>query len=169
MFSNLTRGSQLHILHKSATPYIEIGTVESTNSTPMMVYYPNMPQLPMELSVRVGEKITTYQQIPAGADSAEVTERTTGEQVIIACTKDAVNTELQAMKRESIDTINSVPYHQQRVKAIDTLIGQLNPEIVEKQQQAQEIIELKAQVTEMQALINELKGERASSPKRKEN
>lgn len=168
MFSTLRQGSQLHILHKTATPYVEIGTIESVSNLPMIGYYPNMPTFPMDISVRVGEKVTTYQQIPANAESAEVTERTTGEQVFITCTKDVLNTEIQSMKQKSIDAINSVEYHKQRIKACDMLIGQLNPEVVEKQQQAQEISELKALVASMKQQMELLQGERTSSNKRKD-
>ena len=157
MFSNLRMGSQLHVLHKTGTPYIEIGTIETTPSMPMLGYYPNMPSIPIDIQVRVGEKVTTYQQIPANAESADVVDKASGEHVCIFCTKDALNNELQAMKQKSIETINSVEYHKQRIKAIDMLVGQLNPEIAEKQQMGQEIGELKQQLQKMQQLIEDLK------------
>lgn len=163
MFSNLRMGSQLHILHKNATPYVEIGTIETTPAMPMLGYYPNMPSVPMDIQVKVGDKVTTYQQLPANADSAEVVDRATGEQVFICCTKDALNAELQAMKQKSIETINSVEYHKQRVKAIDVLVGQINPEIAEKQAQAQEISDLRKQLQDMQQLLADM---RASSTKK---
>lgn len=168
MFSTLRQGSQLHILHKSATPYVELGTIETVSNLPMYGYYPNLPAFPMDISVRVGEKVTTYQQLPSNAESAETTERTTGEQVFIACSKEVLNTELQSMRQKSYDTINSVPYHEQRIKVLDTLISQLNPEIAEKQQQAQEINDLRAQIASMHELISQLQGEKTSSTKRKE-
>lgn len=165
MFSNLRQGNQLHILHKTSNPYVEIGTIESTTSTPMLGYYPNMPSIPMDITVRVGERVTTYQQLPSASETAEVTERSTGEQVFISCSKDALNSELQIIRQKSIDIINSVEYHKQRIKSIDLLIGQLNPEIVEKQQQAQEISDLKAQLASMRELVEEM---RASSLKKEE-
>lgn len=165
MFSNLKQGAQLHILHKSANPYVEIGTIESTTNVPIMGYYPNMPSIPIDITVRVGDKVTTYQQLPAGAESAEVIERSTGEQVFVACAKDAINSELNTMRQKSVETINSVEYHKQRIKSIDTLIGQLNPEILEKQQQAQEICDLRAQLADMRKLVEEM---RASSSTKEE-
>ena len=171
MFSNLRQGSQLHILHKSANPYVELGTIETVSNLPMYGYYPNLPAFPMDISVRVGEKVTTYQQLPSNAESAETTERTTGEQVFIACSKEVLNTELQSMRQKSCDTINSVPYHEQRIKSIDTLISQLNPEQAEKAQREKEMIEMRAQMQQMAETItqltNQLKGEGASSSKEK--
>lgn len=166
MFSTLRHGNQVHILHKSSTPFVEFGTVETTPALPMIGYYPNMPSVPIDISVRIGEKVVTYQQLPANLDSAEVTDKATGEQVFISCTREAINNELQTMRQESVNSINSVPYHKQRINAIDTLVGQLNPEIAEKQQQAQEINELRAQLADMKKLVDELK---ASSSNGKEN
>lgn len=166
MFSNLRQGSQIHILHDGATPYVEIGFVETASNMSLMGYYPNVPSLPIDISVKVGEKVTTYQQLPPNAECARVTERNTSEQVLIACSKEAVNNELQTMKQKSIETINSVPYHEQKIKAIDVLIGQLNPEIREKQAQAQEINDLKSQLASMNEMIVQLTsqlGEKASS------
>lgn len=163
MFSTLRQGAQLHILHKTATPYVEVGTIETAPIMPIIGYYPSMPSFPIDISVRVGEKTTTYQQIPGGAESAEVVDKSTGEQVFISCTRDALNNELQIMRQKSIEAINSVEYHKQRVKAIDTLVGQLNPEIAEKQAQAQEICDLKAQLSDMKRLVEEM---RASSSKK---
>lgn len=155
----------MHILHKTGTPYVEIGTIESITNIPMM-YYPNMTAFPIDVSVRVGDKVITYQQIPANMDFAEVTDKSTGDQVFISCSKDSLNAELQSMRQKSIDAINSVEYHKQRIKSIDSLVGRLNPEIAEKQQQAQEISDLKNQLASMQQLIEEM---RASSSKEKED
>lgn len=165
MFSALRQGANLHILHKSATPYVEVGTIETVPNMPIYGYYPNMPSLPIDISVRVGDKVTTYQQLPANAESAEVIDRATGEKVYIACTKDAINSELNSMRKESVDSINSVPYHEQRIKAIDALICQLNPEIAEKAAQAQEISDLRKQLQDTQQLVEELK----TSLSKKEN
>lgn len=163
MFSNLRQGSQLHILHKTSTPYIELGTIEFAPNNPMLGYYPN--PLPIDITVRVGEKVATYQQIPSNAECAEVTEKTTGEKVFISSSKDALNTEIHSMMQKSIEAVNSVEYHKQRIKTCETLLAQLNPEIVEKQQQAQEINELKALVTSMREQIALLQGEKTSKKK----
>lgn len=156
MFYNLRTGQQLHILHKTVTPYIEIGTVESINNMTNMGYFPGMPSLPMDISVRIGERTTTYQQLPSNADCAEVTERNSGEKVFISDNKDALNAEIQSMRQKSIDTLNSVDYHRNRIETCNKLLNQLNPEQAEKAAQQAEINNLKEQMGSMTKSMEQL-------------
>lgn len=171
MFSNLRQGSQLYVLHKCAsTPYIEMGSVDSTSN--MMGYYPIMPNMPVNISVRIGEKTTPYQNLPANAEVADVTNNTTGETVTVVCSKEALNAEMHNDRQKSIDAINSVDYHKQRVAAYDALINQMNPEVAEKQQRDQEMADMRSQMQQMAQTIaqltNQLKGEGTSSKKKGE-
>lgn len=157
MFANLKQGSQLYILHPNvAVPFVEVGIVETTSNAMPMVYYPNLPTYPIDMTIKVGEKSIPLQRLPTNAESATVTARD-GESVIIACTKDAINNEVELMKQKSIEIVNSVEYHRQRIVACDNLVKQLNPEVAEKEAQAKEISELKDQLSEMSKLLNELR------------
>ena len=149
MFSNLRQGNKLYILHKTATPYIEVGQVESVSAFNMIGYYAGLPSVPVDVSVRVGEKVTPYQQLPATADTAEVVEKTTGERVTLICSREAASAEVNAMRQASIDAINSVDYHKQRVISCDAMIGQLNPEQAAQAAQQAELNQLKAQMAEL--------------------
>lgn len=178
MFANLRQGSQLYVFHKCAsTPYIESGSVETTSNV-MMGYYPSMP-VPINISVKVGDKTAPYQNLPPNAEVADVTNNTTGETITIACTKEALNAEIQSARQKSIESINSVPYHQQRIKALDALYQQFNPEQAEKAQREQELRTMREDMVAMrkqmeeQAEINkmllaQLKGEGTSSSNPKE-
>ncbi|MCM1079678.1 MAG: hypothetical protein NC344_10255 [Bacteroidales bacterium] len=171
MFSNLRQGSQIYILHKCAsTPFVEQGSVEGT-SNPMTGYYPTLPNMPVNISIRTGEKVTPYQNLPPNAEIAEVANNNTGEKVMIVCTKEALNTEVHSMRQASVDAINSVEWHKQRISACDTLLQQINPEEMLKAQQQQEISDLKAQVMQMSQMMSQLtsqlKENGASSSKKK--
>lgn len=150
MFTNLRQGSSIYILHKSTTPFVDVGTVETVNNMPMLGYYPNMPAMPVDITVRVGEKVTTYQKLPANAEAVDVMEQTSGETVTIACSKDAISAEVQHLRQKSIETINSVDYHKQRITVCDTLLKQLNPEQAEKEAQQAELHSMKEQMLAMQ-------------------
>lgn len=157
MFANLKQGSQMYILHPNvAVPFVEVGTVETISNAIPMVYYPNLPTYPMDMTVKVGDKSIPLQRLPTNAESATVTA-SDGESIIIACSKDAINNEVEMMKQKSIEVVNSVEYHKQRIVACDNLIKQLNPEVAEKEAQAKEINDLKAQLSEMNKLLNELR------------
>lgn len=178
MFSNLRQGSQIYVFHKCAsTPFIEMGSVEMQN--PFGSIYPTMPTMPINFSIRIGDKVIPAPNLPPNAEVADVTNSQTGETITLACSKDAINAELQTEKQKSIDSINSVDYHRQRIVTLDAIHAQLNPEVAEKAQQAQEISNLKAQMSNMannmeelmkanRELMEQLKGERASSTKKKE-
>lgn len=167
MISNLRQGSQLYLIHKSAsTPFVEMGSVESTNN--MAGYFPTMPTMPVTLSVRCGEKVTTYQNLPPNAEVADVTNPTTGETITIACTKEAANAEANNEKQKSIDAINSVEYHKQRIVAWDGIITQLNPEQAEKAQQQKEMNDLRGQVSDLTALVRQLTAQLKGSDRSEE-
>ena len=158
MFSNLRAGCQLYMFHVSAvSPYVEVGSVESvTNNNPMAGFYPNLPLYPIDVTVRIGDKSVNYQKLPANAESATVTETTSGETVVIATNRDVVNTEIQAQRQKSLDILNSVDYHQKRIAALDELVRQVNPEVAEKAKQQQEISELRSQLSTMRDMIGQL-------------
>lgn len=157
MFANLKQGSQIYILHPNvAIPFVEVGIVETISNAIPMVYYPNLPTYPMDMTVKVGEKSIPLQRLPTNAESATVTAKD-GESIVIACTKDAVNNEVEMMKQKSVEIVNSVEFHKNRIVACDNLVKQLNPEVAEKEAQAKEINDLKAQLGEMAKLINELR------------
>ncbi len=169
-FQNLRQGSQVFILHKGLNPFYEVGTVESIPAMQTMSYYPSLPMLPMDLSVRVGEKVIPYQHIPPTAESAKVTSQLSGEEVCVACSKEAVSAEVEMLISQSVDAINSVEAHKQRIETCKNLLNQLNPEKLKEAQQAQEIESLKGQLADMKNMVERLLKERnlsTSQPKEK--
>lgn len=155
-FQNLRQGSQVFILHKGLNPFYEVGTVENVPTLQTMSYYQNLPMLPLDISVRVGEKVIPYQHIPPTAESAKVTSQLSGEEVCVACSKEAVSAEVEMLIRQSVDTINSVEAHKQRIETCKNLLNQLNPEKLKDAQQTQEIEALKGQLADMKDMVEKL-------------
>ena len=166
-FQNLRQGSQVFILHKGLSPFYEVGTVENIPTLQTMNYYPNMPILPLDITVRVGEKVIPYQHIPPTAESAKVTSQISGEEVCVACSKEAISAELELLISQSVDTINSVDAHKQRIETCKSLLSQLNPEKVKEAKQAQEIDALKDQLAGMKEMVEQLLKERNVSSNQK--
>lgn len=157
------------MLHKSAaTPFIEMGSVEVQNQ--FGSYYQPMG-LPINLSIRIGDKVTPCPNLPPNAEIADVTNNTTGETITLACTKDVLNAEIQSMRQKSVDAIsvNTIEYHKHRISACDNILNQLNPEVAEKAAQAQEMANMRAQMSQMAQTIEQLTaklgGEGTSSDK----
>lgn len=159
-FQSLRQGSQIYILHKGLNPFYEVGTVESIPSLQTMSYYQNLPMMPLDLSVRVGEKVIPYQHIPPTAESAKVTSQLSGEEVCVACSKEAISAEVEMLIHQSVDAINSVDAHKQRIETCKNLLNQLNPEKLKEAQQAQEIESLKGQLADMKEMMEKLLSEK---------
>lgn len=157
MFSNLRTNSQLYILHRDVTPYVEIGQVVSV-SQPRPRYQATNYIAPQEQVVDVvvgvnGNNIT-LQNLPANLDVAD--QGTINGSLFISTTRDAMNTEINSMRQKSLDIINSIEHHKKVIQDCELLLQRLNPEFAEQKQQKQEIDMLKTQVSEMMNGMKEL-------------
>lgn len=157
MFSNLRTNSQLYILHRDATPYVEIGQVVSV-SQPRPRYQTNNYIAPQEqvvdLVVGINGNNITLQSLPANLDVAD--QGTINGSLFISTTRDAMNTEINSMRQKSLDIINSVEHHKKVIQDCELLLQRLNPEFAEQKQQKQEIDMLKSQMSEMMAGMKDL-------------
>lgn len=157
MFSNLRTNSQIYILHRDATPYVEIGQVVSV-SQPQPRYQVNNFMAPQELVVDIVVNINgnnvTLQKLPANLDIAD--QGTAEAGVVITTSREAMNSEVDSLRQKSISILNSIDYHKKRVQDCELLLQRLNPEFAEQKQQKQEIDMLKSQMSEMMNGMKEL-------------
>lgn len=157
MFSNLRINSQLYILHRDTTPYIEIGQVISV-SQPRPKFqtgnYITPQEQVVDIVVNINGNNITLQSLPANLDIAD--QGTINGSLFISTSRDAMNTEINSMRQKSLDIINSVENHKKTVQDCELLLQRLNPEFAEQKQQKQEIDMLKTQVSEMMNGMKEL-------------
>ena len=159
MFQNLRANQQLYILHKEASPYIDYGSVVNVSAPhpkyPMATAIGQMPQMEMvvDVAVNINGQTTNFQNLPAGTDIADFGAN---GNIVISCSRDAMNNEVAVMKQKSIEILNSVDFHQGVITACDKMLNLLNPEYAAKQQQDKEISDLKSQLTEMGKNVNNL-------------
>lgn len=157
MFSNLRPNSQIYILHKDSTPYVEVGQVVSVSPTQPR-YQPANFMAPQELVVDVVVNINgnsiTLQKLPANLDVAD--QGTTSGALFISTSRDAMNSEINSLRQKSLDIVNSIDYHKKIVQDCEVLLQRLNPEFAEQRQQKQEIDMLKSQMSEMMSGMKEL-------------
>lgn len=150
---------------------MEIGTVVSVTSP--VPKFGQMPQfgtpqaMTVDLTVKVGDKTGPFPKVDAHAEVVEYENNGAKTQYVLSTSKEAMNAEIQALDRRADEVISSVPYWQQVKGACGEMFRRLNPEYAEKQQQAQEIADLKAQVAELIALMKgrEAREERPSKSK----
>lgn len=156
MFSNLRTNSQVYILHKEASPYVEVGTVVSV-SQPVPKFpvnnFMNQQELVVDVTVKINDNTVTLQKLPANLDIAD---QGINGNMVITTSREAMNAEVDALRQKSLSILNSVEYHQKVVQDCEILLQRLNPEFAEQKQQKQEIDNLKAQMSEMMLGMKEL-------------
>lgn len=157
MFQSLRPHNQFFILHKEDRPYLEIGKV--IDVTPPIARYP-VPQTfgkPQELMVDVIVDVNgytnTFQKLPANQDISDFGTR---GNIIVATSRDAMNSEVATLRQKRIDTINNIDKYKEEVDGYDVVLQQLNPEYAEKQRQQLEIDSLKDQMASMSQSITDL-------------
>ena len=132
MFSNLRTNSQIYILHRDTTPYIEIGQVVSV-SQPKPRFQTNNYLTPQEqvvdIVVGINGNNITLQSLPANMDVAD--QGTINGSLFISTSRDAMNSEINSMRQKSLDIINSIDHHKKIIQDCEVLLQRLNPEFAE--------------------------------------
>lgn len=156
MFSNLRTNSQVYILHKETSPYVDVGTVISV-SQPVpkfpMNNFMNQQELVVDVTVKINDSTVTLQKLPANLDIAD---QGINGNMVITTSREAMNLEVDALRQKSLGILNSVDYHKKVIQDCEVLLQRLNPEFAEQKQQKQEIDTLKAQMSEMMLGMREL-------------
>lgn len=159
MFQNLRVNSQLYILHKDANPFIEQGAVVSVSmpkpkypTTPQFGQYPQM-EMVVDVAVNIGGQNTNLQGLPAGAEIADFGPN---GNIVVSCSRDAMNNEISTLRQKSVDIVNSRDYNLNIIAACDKMLSALNPEFADKQQREQEIAAMKEQLASMTQNMNNL-------------
>ena len=156
MLSNLRTNSQVYILHKEASPYVDVGTVINV-SQPVpkfpMNNFMNQQELVVDVTVKINDSTVTLQKLPANLDIAD---QGINGNMVITTSREAMNSEVDALRQKSLGILNSVDYHKKVVQDCEVLLQRLNPEFAEQKQQKQEIDTLKAQMSEMMLGMREL-------------
>ena len=150
-FQNLRNNHQIYILRKDVTPVLEIGKI--TNVSVPVPKYGNTSMyndLVLDITADVDGKSTNFQKLPANSEIADF-----GNSLVVATSKDAMNSEVMSMKQRSLDIINSVEQHRSIIQGCDEILQTLNPEIAEKQRQEQENKALREEINSLKEMFSE--------------
>lgn len=110
-------------------------------------------EMVVDVVVNIGGQNTNLQGLPAGADIADFGQN---GNIVVSCSRDAMNGELSTLRQKSVDILNSVEYHKGMIESCDKMLNALNPEFAAKQQQEQEIDMMKQQIATMTQNMNTL-------------
>ena len=150
-FQNLRNNHQIYILHKDVIPTLEIGKI--TNISLPVPKYGNTSMyndLVLDITADIEGRPTNFQKIPANSEIADF-----GNSIVIAVSKEAMNSEVTSMKQKSLDILNSIEQHQSIIKGCDEILQVLNPEIAEKQRQEQENKALREEINSLKEMFSE--------------
>ena len=103
-FQNLRNNHQIYILHKDTTPTLEIGKI--TNVSVPIPKYGNTSMyndLILDITADVDGRSTNFQKLPANSEIADF-----GNNIVVAVSKEAMNSEVMSMKQRSMDILNSI-------------------------------------------------------------
>lgn len=151
-FQNLRNGNQLFILHKDPIPTLELGKINNV-SLPIPKYGNNgiyNQEMVVDISADINGTSTNFQKLPAMGDIADF-----GNNMVVSCNKDAMNSEVVSMKQKSQDIINSIEQHQNIINGCDEILKILNPEIIEKQKQEEENKALREEINSLKVMFKE--------------
>lgn len=150
-FQNLRNNHQIYILHKDATPTLEIGKVTYV-SVPVPKYGNTSMynDLILDITAEIDGKSTNFQKLPANNEIADF-----GNNIVVAVSKNAMNNEVMSMKQRSMDILNSIEQHQSIIQGCDEILQLLNPEIAEKQRQEQENKALREEINSLKEMFSE--------------
>ena len=130
---------------------MEIGKVTQI-SVPVPKYGTNSMynDLVLDLTAEVDGKATNFQKLPATSEIADF-----GNNIVVATSKAAMNSEVASLKQRSLDILNSVEQHQSIINGCDEILQILNPEIAEKQRQEQENKALREEINSLKEMFSE--------------
>lgn len=156
MFSNLSQNSILYVLDINGTPKVLSGPVERV-TLPRPKYNSFNPSMEMVVDIiaTVNGERREFKGVPNGtiADFGN-------DSFVLAESKDALNSYINAMLQNSRSVINSVEKHQQLVNNYEEALQELNPSLKADKEKDRAIQTLQDQVFELkQMLINMTKGE----------
>lgn len=153
-FQNLRANNQVYVLEKQGKPVFERATVVSvTAPTPKYGQTPQFGQLPemvVDIVVKIGDRQETYQKLSANADTADSGVK------FITTSRDAMNAEVMSLRQSSENVLSSVEMHQSVIAECDTIMRELNPEYAERAERDKEIKDLREQMTVMTRSLSDL-------------
>ena len=150
-FQNLRNNHQIYILHKDVIPTLEIGKI--TNVSVPVPKYGNTSMyndLVLDITADIDGKPTNFQKLPANSEIADF-----GNSLVVAVSKEAMNSEVVSMKQRSLDILSSIEQHQSIIQGCDEILQILNPEIAEKQRQEQENKALREEINSLKEMFSE--------------
>lgn len=157
MFSALRQGSLIYILKKGEYPTLQIGTVQSVSDPQpkmgTMPVYGQMQPTTVNITVKVGDSTMTFEKLDSGASLANYAN----ENTLVSTNRETMNAEVDAMFRQSQQILDSMPYHENVLKSLDSVRRELNPQFAKEKAQEEKIAGLETKVSGMENTLEDIR------------
>ena len=158
MFSSLRQGSPFYVLEKTDEPKLKIGSVASV-SQPVPKYsntfIPNQQfgEMVVDVVVKVGEEELKFEKLPSNLSIANFG----ANGVVVSESKEAMNSEVEGMLRNSKQIVESVPYHEKVIASCDIMLRELNPQFAKEKEQEEKIGLLEQKMSGMEVTLSDIR------------
>lgn len=161
MFSGLRQNSIFYVLEKKNVQdegekiCLKIGQVVSV-SNPQPKYpttYQFNPQgmdMTVNVSVKFPNEQIEFKELPANGQIANF------ENLVVSESREAIDSEVDALFRTSKDVVDSEPYHKQVMKDCNKIRSILNPQIAKDKQQEEDIKALKNEMSGVKGTLSDI-------------
>ena len=158
MFNALRQGSPFYILEKVDEPKLKIGGVVSVSQpTPKYnnTFIPNQQftEMVVDVVVKVGDEELKFEKLPSNLSIANFGQ----SGVVVSESKEAMNTEVEGMLRNSKQVIESIPYHEKVVASCDVMLRELNPSFKKEKEQEEKIGLLEQKMNGMEGTLTDIR------------
>ena len=154
MFSDLKKGFQVHTLDTNEVPKYAIGKVVAVSEPrympPSPGNYAPMQGRVVDLTVEVDGETKTY-TVPESQNVAKAMGITLSTGI------EAVMNELNAIKRNSQEILDSVGFNKKKIEVCDQIMEDINPAFKQTREQDKKIAGIESQVRELTGSFDELK------------
>lgn len=142
MFSTLTRESNIYMLEKGDNPRLRTAQVTGVNKT-QLPYAPGITyDQTVDVSVTADGESITFEKLPANADIASSGK----DGIIVACTPEAMTSEVMALVNLSRRALESVHMHELFLERSDDMLKTLNPRYAEERRREEKIASLENKI-----------------------
>lgn len=158
MLGSLKQDSIIYILDKTSIPKLTIGKVKSVSSpTPK---YPSKNPINylngVEMVVDI-EAYTDTESFNLTGLSANSTVDNNGKGIIVSESRDAINSEVEALLDNSRNIVDSIDFHKEVIASCEAMLPMLNPQVAKEKQQEEKINNLEGKICGIENTLVDMK------------
>lgn len=154
MFKDLKKGYQVHTLDTTNTPEYALGNVINVSEPRFQQIQPGQFQQlqdrVLDLTLEIGGKSLTY-VVPENQNVAMANG------ITLSCEVEPIMNQLNAMRRNSEDVVNSVDKHRETMEKCNAILEEINPSFKQTREQDRKIKGLEDKVDKIGDSFDELK------------